>query len=376
MAQITMPGHTKRFLFEPAAPQDGAAILAILEDAPFHGNISLLYTRRPDAYRSFKQEAPEVDLIVARDRDTGQIAGFGACAIRELFVNGAPARVGYLFGLRMARGYRGKFPILHRGYAYLQALHREKHISGYITTILAENRPVQQLLEKKRSFMPTYQPFGTYKIFALRRRRRTSGRGAAGGFRPATEDDLPRVVEFLQTRGRQYQFFPVLTAEMLQGGEFPGLGLDDVYLLCGRNDEILAAGALWDQRVYKQYVVQGYQGAFKWLAPVTHLLPLLGYPALPGPGSILAFRTLSFWAVRANRPDALQRFLDGVAGAAGDAAFFLVGVHDQHPLHPELSKRPHISYRSKVYLVSWDDQQPWTDALDLTMTPYIEGGLL
>lgn len=368
-----------RFLFEQATAQDSGEILRILEDAPFKGNISLLYTRRPDAYWSFKQEGEEVNIIVARDTRYGQIAGFGACAIRTLFVNGIPARVGYLFGLRVARTYLKKFPILHRGYAYLRTLHQTKHVAYYITTILEENLDVQTLLEKQRSFMPTYHPVGKYEIFTLttgRARKSASIHLSSYSFRRATIADLPELIAFLHQQGQFFQFFPILTETALLSGAFPGLGVEDFFVMQNTDGEFLAAGALWDQRSYKQYVLQGYGGYFKYLYPFAKLLPLFGFPTLPAPGSPLAFFTLSFWAVKDRNPEIFSLFLEFMARAAGSLPFFLVGVHESHPLRSMLQKRPHISYRSKMYLVFWEEQQEFVRNLQREVVPYLECSML
>lgn len=373
--------HTQhsRFLFERATAQDSDEILNILEEASFKGHISLIYTRRPDAYWSFTQEGEAVDLIVARDTQYGKIAGFGACAIRTLFVNGIPARVGYLFGLRVARAYLKKFPILHRGYAYLQTLHQTKNVACYITTILEENLDVQAMLEKRRDFMPTYQPCGKYEIFALRTGRPVKSRStlfASCSFRRATIADLPALIAFLHQQGQSFQFFPVMAETALRSRAFPGLGIEDFFVMYNADGEFLAAGALWDQRSYKQYVLQRYGGYFKYLYPFAKLLPPFGFPALPAPGNALAFCTLSFWAVKDRNPEIFSLFLEKITHATASFPFLLVGVHEFHPLCSMLKKRPHISYKSKMYLVFWEKQQEFVSTLRQDDRFYLECGLL
>lgn len=374
-----MHTHHSRFRFEQAAAQDSDEILTILEDAPFKGKISLLYTRRPDAYRSFIQEGEEVNIIVARDTKYNKIAGFGACAIRTLFVNGNPTRVGYLFGLRVASAYLKKFSILHRGYAYLRTLHKDRQVPCYITTILEENLDVQTLLEKQRSFMPVYHPVGKYEIFALmtgRTRKSPSVHSSSYSFRRATIADLPILIAFLYQQGRFFQFFPVMTETALRSEAFPGLSVEDFFVMQNTNGEFLAAGTLWDQRSYKQYVLQGYGGYFKFSYLLAKLLPLFGFPALPAPGSTLAFCTLSFWAVKDRSPKIFSLFLDQIAQADASYPFLLVGVHETHPLRSILQKRPHISYRSKMYLVFWEEQQKFVNNLKQKTIPYLECGML
>ena len=367
----------RRFVFEQATSQDSGEILAILEDASFKGNISLLYTRRPDAYRSLKQEGDDVDIIVARDSLNGKIAGFGACAVRQCFINGNEEKVGYLFGLRVARTYLKKFALLHRGYSYLKSLHEGKNISYYITTILEENRYAQTLLEKPRSFMPTYHPFGSYEVYALKAStRKKQSLPSSMCFRQATQGDLPSLIDFLHTQGKTYQFFPVIHAEDIRTGTFHHLTIEDFYLLHTNDGEILAAGVPWDQHHYKQYVVQGYNGLLQWLYPFSKLFPLFGFPSLPAPQSILQFFTLSFWAVKENQPEIFRHFLAQIAQLSRKNPFFLIGLHQSHPLRAMLQKCPHISYRSRVYLVSWPEHRSNPERLHKRLLPYLECGML
>ena len=368
--------QTSRFVFEPACEADGKELLAILEAAAFKGKISLLYTRRPDAYRSLKQEAQEVQILLARDTKHHKIAGFGACALRELFVNGQPARVGYLFSLRLASDYLKKTPILHRGFRLLHSQNQTKGIVCYLTTILEENRYAQKLFEKPRPFMPTYTPFGIYEIFAMPCRsapRSKRRKDDSLVFSQATSRDAEELSHFLHREGRKLQFFPVVHAEDLQNRRFYGITIEDFYLLRSKMGEMLAAGLAWDQRHYKQYIVQSYGGVFRYLRPFSRILPFFGYPSLPAPGNALAFFTLSFWAIKDNHPELFECFLQEIMQVSGHYPFFLIGLHERHPFHSLLQKRPHISYRSIVYQVSWQESSA---LLKPSTLPYLECGLL
>ena len=362
-----------RFIFECAVPEDGQELLEILENSEFQGKISLLYTRRPDAYASLKQEGKQVDIVICRDTQQGKIVGFGACAVRELFVNGHPEKVGYLFGLRIRREYMKKFLLLHRGYEYLHALHQKQEVAFYITTILEDNRYAQKLLEKQRSHMPSYIPYGSYGVYAMNLGRKTR---KSFRLRQAKQTDIPILVRFLQGNGKTCQFFPILHKKDLTSGNVRGLDIKDFYLLCDDHDTILAAGAIWDQRGYKQYVMQGYAGILKVLYPLSRFFPAFGFPALPKPGSVLKFFTLAFWAVKENDPVIFQEFLDAIPAVAPSYPFFLIGMHESHPLRQVLQKRHHIRYTSRLYVVAWDGQRQNLEQLDTTKYPYLECGML
>lgn len=188
--------------------------------------------------------------------------------------------------------------------------------------------------------------------------------------------DLPALIAFLHEQGRQIQFFPVITENALLSGVFPGLKVEDFWVIQHADGKFWAAGALWDQHSYKQYLLQRYGGYFKYLYPFAKLLPLFGFPALPAPGSTLAFCTLSFWAVKDQNPEIFSLFLEYLACVAGSVPFFLVGMHESHPLRFMLQKRPHISYRSRMYLVFWEEQQEFVRNLQQEVVPYLECSML
>jgi hypothetical protein len=366
-----------RFTFETATPDDGQELLKILEDAPFKGNISLLYTRRPDAYRSFIHEAPRVDIVICRDQQQDKIVGFGACALRQLFVNGVPQTIGYLFGLRTRREYMRKFPLLHKAYAMIPMLHKDIDVPFYLTTILEENHYAQRLLEKRRASMPAYLPYGTYTVYTVFQRIRPKPPNLhPWRFRQAWPNDVQRLVNFISKNGCTSQFYPALQEQDLRSGVLPGLSIETFYLLVDEQDDILAAGAVWDQASYKQYVLQGYDGIFRLIAPASRIFPFFGFPALPAPRSVLRFFTLSFWAVKHQDPDIFRRFLQAISHAVSDYPFFLIGLHEQHPLRHIVEQRLHIRYASRLYLVSWDKEPHILQSLEPDRTPYLECGML
>ena len=417
-----------RFCFDFATPDDSRELLEILEKAAFRGQISLLYTRRPDAFHSLRMEGDRVEIVVCRDAERGKIAGFGACATRRVFLNGQPETVGYLFGLRVRREYAKKFPLLHRGYAFLhdsftlrsrfdanggelpswEGLRVGSRPSGcrrvnypplapprrgvaetlrsisdlsrqapprlYLTTILEDNHAAQTLLEKPRDFMPTYAPYGGYQVYAFACSNKLLFRRKRGELRQARPDDADALSEFLSEQGRRFQGFPVVAPEMFRA-RVPGWpALEDFYLLKNARGDILACGAFWDQTAYKQYIAQGYGGAFKLLAPLSRCLPLFGIPALPKAGECLRFFTLSFWAVKDDDPAIFQAFLDGIPSAAATFPLYVVGAHETHPLCPMLQYRPHIGYKSRVYAVNWHDLPPFD--MDPALPFYLECGML
>lgn len=366
--------RSDRYRFEIARPEDADQILEILEEEEFHGALSVLFTRRPDPYESFKREGRQVDIVICRDTVRDRLVGVGAASINTMFVGGEARDVGYLFGLRVRRDYRRRFPFLPRGFAYLFGLERHKNVPFYLTTILEENLEARRLLEKRRASMPVYRYVGDYITYILATGRKPK---QVPGllFRRAEAADLHPLIQFLSEQGRRYQFFPVVGQEEIAGRGFP-VGLEDFSLLCDRYGRIVAAGALWDQRGYKQYVLKGYGGLFKLLSPFSFLLPMFGYPRLAAPGSVLDLCTLSFWAVKDDDAGCFECLLGHISALARRFSYLVVGIDTRHPLRGVIERRPHLTYKSRMYLVYPRERELQCTPMDHDRVPYLEIGRL
>ena len=370
-----MSFRSDRYTYETAQPEDADEILGILEEIVFKGKIALTYTRRPDPYISFKKEGREATVFVSREKKTNRITSIAAASINRMLLDGEPTDVGYIFGLRVKKEYRRKYLLLPRGYEYIFRFHAEKNIPFFLTTILEENLVARRLLEKRRPSMPIYEYYGDYETYALiTGRRRPRDRGLR--FRKAEATDVKGLIDFLREQGRRFQFFPVLDEAALNdpGGS---IHYKDFYLLVDGHDEIAAAGAVWDQRAYKQYLLSGYGGIYKILYPVSPLFPLFGYPKLARPGSILNYFTLSFWAVRDDDEAVFDCFLGHLSSVTRQYDYFVLGVDTRHPLRETLRRKPHLLDPGRMYRVyPYGDPPPAVRGIDRTRVPFLEIGRL
>jgi hypothetical protein len=374
-----MNSPSKRFVFEPAGPEDEREILDIFEASVFSGKISLLYTRRPNVYESFLKEGEDVELLLCRDREKGRVVGLGAYSVSERYVNGRAQKVGYIFSLR-GRGQSLKsHPLLPKAFEYLERRCRNKGVDFYLTTILSDNVYARQLLEKRRRCMPFYEFYGNYEVFALRTSLGLKPQEDIDlVFRKAQKIDVDAVVEFLNKEGRRYQFFPVIRREDLIREVYPAVAIENFYLVVDRHGRILAAGAAWDQHEYKQYIMQGAQGTIGMNNLFASLCPsfLWPWPKFPMSGEMLRFFTLSFWVIREHNKRVFNYFLARLSVESSQYPFFLVGVYGCHPLRRCLTSRPHVVYKSRAYLVNWDKKTSPLTRLNEKFIPYLECGML
>ncbi len=361
-----------RFMIEPATASDSRDLLNLLEQKTFEGDISLLYTRRPDAYASFMSEGKDAHVSVCRDTRNNTIVGMGAYVIQDLYINGIVERVAYIFGLRGSQDSLKRFPLLPRFYEYLGRYLQDKGLRICYTTILKGNLSTQKLLEKRRTFMPDYESIGNFESYSLRNPRKASSPGKYV-FSKAAPSDMAHVVAFLNGEGKGFQFYPVVTLEDIVNETYRGLGVNSFYTV-KQGDEIVAAGAVWDQGDYKQYIVRKCSGILRLLASLPFLCAMLGLPDVPRPGQMLKFFTLARWGIKNNDPEIFNFFLDNIMAQAGEYPFCVVGVHESHPLRNQLMLRKHIKYESKVYRVNWDKQKE--DLLNTNMPLYLECGAL
>jgi hypothetical protein len=361
-----------RFLVEPATALDSQVLLKLLEQATYDGDISLLYTRRPDAYASFLSEGKEAQVLVCRDTKNNTIIGMGAYVIQDLYINGIVERVAYIFGLRGNQDSLKIFPLLPRFYEYLGENLQSKRIRICYTTILKNNVSTQRLLEKRRTFMPDYEFIGNFESFCFRNIVKTPSHDEYI-FSRAALSDMKDVTAFLNKEGKRLQFYPVVSFEDIANEAYRGIHSDNFYIV-RQDGEIVAAGALWNQGDYKQYIVQKYSGVLNFLKAWPFLSLVLGIPEIPSPGRMLKFCTLARWAVKSNDAGIFNFFLDNILIQTKDYSFCVVGIHESHPLRHQLVARRHIKYESNVYLVDWNKQKK--DQFKKDSPVYIECGAL
>jgi len=365
---------SERFVLEPATPADSAEILNVLEENPLPGPISLTYTRRPDAYRSFMAEGQGAHLIVCRDVQEGRIVGLGAGAIQECLIERRPEKVVYLFGLRIRQEYLAKRVLLFLPGAY-RSIIEHFHSQGlrhFLAVILEDNLPALRLLTKTRSRMPRYTFLSPYHTAVFLTRRRAPSLPSSHTFRRAAAADRSSIESFLEAEGGRCDFFPTNLGDLFSRN--PELSWESFYLLTDRQGSILACGAAWDQTSFRQYICAGYGGKMRWLYRVWPLVRLFGYPPMPKPSSVLRFSILAFWCVKDNRAEYLKSFLDNLAHATRDYPYFVTGVPEAHPLGPAMNEWRFLGYDSHVYLVG--DHVTPEDAARLGKSPYLECGWL
>lgn len=341
--------------FAVATEADEPAIRRMLRDNPMRGAIDVSFEREPDYFRGAALAGGDDKTIVAFAE--GELVCMGRCTRRECWVNGAVRRAGYLAELRLDSRARGRVALLHSGYRFFHELQRHHSAELYFTSIADDNQPARRLLEAGVRGLPSYgflAEFDTLLIAVPRRPRATMLRVEAAG--PERIHDLLRVLNT-----PSHQLAAVWTAERLRALEDHGMPLDR-FLLALDGSQVVACGALWDQRAFRQTVIRGYSTALAIARPLLNIgSQIFGAPRLPDTGSVLAHAFLSPLAFARGAEGLLADLIEASFPLAAQirAEFLTVGLPTTDPRLPVLRRRFSTrTWRSRLYRVDWPDHEP------------------
>lgn len=311
--------------FAIATRADEAAIRRLLRENPMRGAISVTFEREPDYFHGANLAGGEDQTIVAFADD--RLVCMGRCTQRECWVNGAAQRVGYLGELRLDAAARGRFGIVRDGYRFFHEQQCDAPADLYFTSIAADNERGRRLLESGMRGLPRYGFFAELETLLIAAKSRLRAISSA----PATVDHIPAMLRVLNDHGRRHPLATVWTAERLHSLSHHGLPLER-FRLAFDGDEIVACGALWDQRAFRQTVIEGTSLAHAFLSPLAFaegaeaLLPAFLEAFFPlAAQSGIEFLTLALPATDVRLPVLRSRF----------------STHN---------------YRSRLYRVDWPEQ--------------------
>ena len=362
---------------DTAKRADNADLLRLLEEMPMPGFIRIAYQRAPDFFDALGVEGRSSQVVVGRDANGDRVIGMGTRSIKPAYVNGEVDDIGYLSGLRLKPEYRRGIH-LARGYKKLRELHADGQARLYLSTMLNDNSVAQRLTEH-RARLPAYHDIGQLHHMAIAPGRLSPERAAARfAIRAARQEDLPQVVDFLNSEGPKRQFFPAYTVEDLTSadGLLRGLEPSDI-LIAWDGGRIAGVVAAWNQKAYRQSVVNGFAPWFRLCRPLYNAgAAVARLPRIPPAGSMLNYACLSLVCIRNDDRAAFAALLAEVLRRMrGRHDFLIAGMHQRDPLLPELRKLRHLSYLSRLYVVCWRDGEDAFSNLD-ERPPYVETGSL
>ena len=266
---------------------DDAAIRALLRASVIPGAVRVAFTREPHYFAGDALAGGEDHAVVARH--DGRLVGLGRCTVYSLNRNGAPARVGYLGELRVAPGTAHSARLLRDGYA--QLAESVGDVDACFTSITSDNDRARAVLEQGgRLGLPVYTPLASLVTLVAPVapvRATDTARGIASDDGGAGED-VEEAMAFIAARARNAQLTLAWDGDLLTRLAPHGFGAGDLVLV-RRGGAVVAVAGVWDQRPFRQVVVDGYDTALQLTrTPANLWFRLTKRPMLPPPGSVLA----------------------------------------------------------------------------------------
>ena len=367
-----------RFRFDLATQQDDTALCRLASSTPMNGRFAVSLRREPSFLDATRVEGDFRQVLVCHDQQTREIVAAGCRSIRDRYINGRLQPVGYLSNLRIREGFRSG-TLLARGYRQLKSLHADGRTSLYLTTVAENNHEALEVLTGNRPGLPRYHPAGNLVTTVIPTLAKTKIRVEVDSIKPAREAEMDELVTFLRTHGPCRQFFPEIERNDLcePGSRFHSLRPEDI-LVARSHGEIVATMACWDQRSFRQIVVERFPPLLRWTRPLINAWARLsGNVPLPKTGTPLNCALAALLVVRDNREDVLQTLILKARRQLllRNIDFLLVGLHERDPLLETARKIATHEYCTHLFLACWADGEALVNSLD-GRPVYLELGCL
>lgn len=341
-----------------ADPADEAELRSLLRASVIPGRVRVAFTREPEFFAGDRLAGARDVTLVARRK--GRVVGMGRCSVLNLMRNGEPARLGYLGALRITTGTRESVTLLRDGYRLLAGSYGDA-VDGFFTSIATDNQRARRVLEQGGRFgLPAYRPLCDLITFVAPIRRVIRDDSETAAPTPAAV-----LLDYLRRSSRRAQLtfawdddqWHALGAHGIDAGEFS---------VVRRNGEIVAAAAVWDQRSFRQTVIDGYSSVVELIRPLINgVQGLRGLPGLPPPGTVLSQGALLGASV--NTPDDWTVLWSAVQrrAAARGLRWVVVSRDARDPEVPVLRRLMRArEYPTTLYEVTWPHGKRWTDPWD------------
>ncbi len=357
---------------------DEPKLRKLLRQTPMEGAYKVAFLCEPDYFAAASVQGQFVQTFAMRDTQKDEVVGMGTRAIKSCFVNGKPADIGYLSGLRGNPEYRKSMGLI-RGYKVFHQYHNDNRAKLYLSTIIEDNHHARAILESGRCSMPVYHDIGRFcsKAIGLRQKVPLNFDNSIS-IKTLSHEDMPQVLEFMNIEGAKKQFFPHYRSSDFNSdqGVLRGLKSDDIFIAFS-NNRILGIAATWDQREFKQSMIVGYKPLIKVIRPLINAgLGALRYPRLPKPGNKLNYFSLALVCIKDDSMNIFGALLNKIVNKnKGKYDFMMAGLHEKDPLARCLALYKGISYSSRLYVVYWPDGKSEFAKLD-ERVPYLELGAL
>lgn len=302
-----------------ATQDDNARLCELFAEVDMSAELVMAEERGPDFFALQRLQGDAAYTVMLEDTALPNRPAFGCASIiaRDAWVDGQIQRVGYACDLRVEAAYRGGkvFPTVIR--EFMRFMQKHEHIDMMYSAVLSNNtRGRNALLHqgRKRDGQPLAQVMTPYNMTSIQFvgvRKSSDPR-----VQRAQNSDLQALVDFLAAQQKQRFLGHVVNEDWLDQRlkAWPGLRLEDFFVLKDGDGRVLACAAPWDTAPNLRCSrVQAYQGPMRWLKLAYNAeARLRGFSTLPQVGERFRFQYLTHLEVQDNDPALLNALLRGI----------------------------------------------------------------
>lgn len=358
-----MPSHAE-IIPRLATSADNAALLELFAAVPMRGELILSTQRSPDFFALYRMQRGIAECYVG-DSDDGKLLGMGGLLVRDGFLKGEPARVGYLGDLRVRFG-ASRHAGLARFYGRIFDEARQKHgCEHFLTGVLADNAAALNALvrrKKRREDQPVYHLLREYTATSIQFAGRQRASPGPLEIRTAEPRDLDAIEAFLAEDHRKrpfgYRFDQGELRHRLD--HWPGFILAQTYLAFD-GGRLVGCATAWDPSPVKRFKVEAYRGSMRWAKWGFNALARVGgFTPLPEPGSEFRYFYLCNVSIQRDDPAILRALLARIYGDFRGRGyhFFTLYLDEADPLRPAIRGFWTRELHFHLYVVTRSEAKP------------------
>lgn len=302
-----------------ATQADNARLCELFAEVDMSAELVMAEERGPDFFALQRLQGDAGYTVMLEDTALPHRPAFGCISIiaRDAWVDGQIQRVGYGCDLRIETAYRGGKVFPKAIKAFMRFMQKREQIDMMYCAVLSNNtRGRNSLLHqgRKREGQPLAQVITPYNMTSIQfvgARKANDPR-----VRRAQDSDRPALIEFLAAQQKERFLGYVVTEAWFDQRlkTWPGLRLEDFFVLKDGDGRVLACAAPWDTAPNLRCSrVQSYQGNMRWQKLAYNAeARLRGFPTLPQVGEHFRFQYLTHLEVQDNDATLLNALLRGI----------------------------------------------------------------
>ena len=355
---------TQRFQIRRAVNEDSDALIALINDTPQEGSISLNFERSPNFFHATQATTTEPEVWLMEDTNEQRLAASFSIGKRYVYVNGEKTLTRYGNDLRIHQDYKGGRTLFRLFKKYRELMQDE----WMQTVILEDNKASIDTVGSGRLSLPNYHQAGKLVTHMIALNQKVTS--PTHRIRKATSNDIHLLQEFFDLHAKKKQFYPCYDFSEINNNNpyYRNLNLNSYYL-CFNDKELVGVSGIWDQKSFKQTRFLSYHGNMKILRHINNLMSkLFGGLNLPAPGSLGNYISLHSVLCKDNNPSVVKSLVSQIINDHRHLNYdaLIIGFDQKDTLHEGLKNLKHHSLVSNHYLASYGEQP---DILDKPCSP-------